>query len=60
MANILSIEQISAALKDRRLLFVANVCGVSYPTIKKLADGEQRNYNTNTLKAVSDYITGDI
>lgn len=56
MSEILSIEQIKKGLKDRRLYVVAKRTGLSYPTIKKLADGGSFNCNIKTLIAVSNYL----
>lgn len=54
--DILSIGQIKEALKDKRLYMVARATGLSYPTIKKLADGKELNYTVDTLKAISKYV----
>ena len=54
--DILSIGQIKEALKDKRLYVVAESTGLSYPTIKKLADGKELNYTVDTLKAISKYV----
>lgn len=55
--TILSIEQIREGLKDKKLLVVANALDISYPTLKKLADGKDLNYTINVIRKVSDYLT---
>lgn len=55
-SDILSTGQIQDALKDKRLYMVAKATGLSYPTIKKLADGKELNYTVDTLKAISKYV----
>lgn len=54
--NILPLEEIQKALEDKRLYKVAKTSGLSYPTLRKLAKGEDLNYTLGTLKAASDYI----
>lgn len=54
--DILDLEQIKRALEDRRLSKVAKATGLSYPTLKKLAEGEKTNYTLDTLRAISKYI----
>ncbi|RTL05706.1 hypothetical protein EKK58_07385 [Candidatus Dependentiae bacterium] len=58
--TILSLEQIKKGLKDKRLQVVADRTGLSYPTLKSLADGKTQNYTTETLKTVSNYLNGNI
>lgn len=55
--EILSLEEMALRLKDRRLYEVAKEIGLSYPTLKSLADNEEKNYTMETLKKVSDYLT---
>lgn len=54
--KILSVEDISKRLKDRRLHVVAKATNLSFPTLKKLFDGNSRNYKTETLVRVSKYL----
>lgn len=54
--TLLTLEEIKEALADKRLYKVAEATGLSYPTIKKMADGEQVNYTLATIHAVSAYI----
>jgi DNA-binding Xre family transcriptional regulator len=53
---LMSLAQIEVKLKSRRLYFVAKETGLSYPTLKKMADGENANYTLATLRAISDYL----
>lgn len=55
-SDILTAEQIQGGLKDKRLYRVAEATGLSYPTVKKLAEGKELNYTIDTLKAISRYI----
>lgn len=55
----MSPKEIKERLKDRRLRVVAKETAVSYPTLKKLADGADVDYSTKTLKAVTAYLTKD-
>ena len=52
----LSLEKIKELLKDKRLYVVAAATNLSYPTLKKLADGKDENYHYETLLTVSDYL----
>ena len=54
--EILSSGRIKAELKDKRLSVVKEITGLSYPTIKNLADGKELNYTLGTLKAISEYV----
>ena len=56
-SEIMTLQQIQDALKDRRLYVVAKETGLTYPTIKKMADGKELNYTLNTIKAVSKYLS---
>lgn len=54
---MLTIDEMSEGLKDKKLLVIANKLDISYPTLKKIADGKELNYTINVLKKVSDYLT---
>ena len=56
--NIMTIEQVRDALKDRRIGVVADACGLSYPTVKAIADGET-GAKYETVKVLSDYLSGN-
>lgn len=58
--DLLTLYEIKDKLKDRRLHVVAKATGLSYPTIKKLADEENPNCTIETQRAVSNYIKGDL
>ena len=55
---LLTVKQISEMLQDRRLYVVAEKTGLSYPTIKHLADGDDMRYGVDTLRYVTDYLLG--
>ena len=48
-------EEISQKLKERRLPFVAQKTGLSYPTVKRVADMDGTPSYT-TLKALDEYL----
>ena len=54
--ELLSLEDIQLLLKDKRLYVVSNATGLSFPTIKKMADGKKENFTYKTIKAISDYL----
>jgi hypothetical protein len=53
--ELLSLEDIQLLLKDKRLYVVSKATGLSFPTLKKMADGKKENFTYKTIKAVSDY-----
>ena len=57
--KMLELHKIQEMLKDRRLAVVADRCGLSYPTVKHVADGG-KNVTLATLTKLSDYLKGDI
>ena len=56
MFDILSQEQLMKGLKDRQLYKVSKATNISYPTLKRIADGSEGNYQMHTLYAVSEYV----
>lgn len=54
--EILSLEKIELLLKDKRLYVISKATGLSFPTLKKLADGKKDNFTYKTIKIVSDYL----
>ena len=54
---MLTHEQISKALKDRRINVVAKRTGLSFPTIKRVSDMEGTP-SYKTLVKLSDYLEG--
>lgn len=54
--RLLSLEQMQNGLKDKKLYTVAELVGLSYPTLKKLADGKDTNPTYETIAAVSAYL----
>ena len=54
--ELLSLEDIKRLLKDKRLYVVSNATGLSFPTLKKMADGKKENFTYKTIKAISDYL----
>jgi DNA-binding Xre family transcriptional regulator len=56
--KMLELHKIQEMLNDRRLTLVAKRCGLSYPTVKHVADGG-KNVTLATLTKLSDYLKGD-
>ena len=54
---MLTLEEIKAGLKDKRLTVVAKKIGVSYPRLLALSKGEADNIGYKILQKVSDYLT---
>ena len=55
---MLTVEQIKAALADRKLTFVSDATGVNRNTLSQIRNGTQTNMQTDTLQKLSDYIEG--
>lgn len=56
--KMLELHKIQDMLRDRRLTVVAERCGLSYPTVKHVADGG-KNVTLATLTKLSDYLKGE-
>lgn len=52
----MTIEQIRAALKDRRLNKVAEATGLHVNTIREIRDGKAEDPRHSTVKALTDYL----
>ena len=55
--RILTLEEIAEGLKDKKLYVVAAATGLSFPTLKRLAEGKNNNCTMSTILAVSKYLT---
>jgi len=56
---MMTIEQISKALRDRRMDMVAKETGLHVNTVTYIRDGVSKNPVYSTMKALSDYLEGD-
>lgn len=56
----MTTHEISRALRDRNLSRVAEVTGLSWPTLAKLRDEPDGEYKTSTLRVVSRYLSGEM
>ena len=56
MINLIPIDDIRNALQDRRLTVVAEKCGLSHPTVKAIASGNEK-ISLNTWKKLRDYLS---
>lgn len=54
--KLLNLEQMRNGLKDKKLYMVAEITGLSYPTLKKLLDGKDNNPTYETIVVVSRYL----
>lgn len=57
---MLTLEQIRAALRDRRLAKVAEATGLHYNTIREIRDNPDANPTYKVIKALSDYLTREV
>ena len=56
MDDMIPLETIRDALQDRRLTVVAEKSGLSHPTVKAVATGNER-ISLSTWRKLSDYLT---
>lgn len=54
---MLTLEQIQAALADRKAKVVAAETGLNYMTVWRIANGKETNPKFATVKVLSDYLT---
>lgn len=54
---MLTLDQIRAALRDRRLAKVADATGLHYNTIREIRDNPDANPTYKVIRALSDYLT---
>ena len=56
MTNLIPIDDIRKTLQDRRLTVVAERCGLSHPTVKSIATGNEQ-ISPTTWKKLSEYLS---
>lgn len=54
---MMTLNEVRAALQDRRLEKVARATGLHYNTVKAIRDGKSSAPTWQTVKALSDYLT---
>ena len=54
--DLMSLDEMKEALKKFKLYVVAKHTNISYPTIKKIADGKDENYTLKILTKLSNYL----
>lgn len=54
--DLLTLEEIKILLEDKRLYVVAKKTGLTYPTIKKFADGKAENCAYVSLIKINKYL----
>jgi hypothetical protein len=57
---MMAVEEISAALKDRRIDIVSMATGLHRNTIQCVRDGRSINPSHHTIKTLSDYLEGRV
>jgi len=55
MTELIPIDDIRHALQDRRITVVAEKCGLSHPTVKGVALGNEQ-ISLTTWKKLSEYL----
>ena len=55
---MMTVEEITEALRDRKLTAVAEGAGLSYDTVWRVASGKTRAVSYETIKKLSDYLRG--
>jgi len=56
MTELMPLEVIRDKLSDRRLVVVAKRAGLTHPTVKRVADGDE-NITVKTWRALSNYLS---
>ena len=56
MTNLMPIDDIRESLQDRRLTVVAERCGLSHPTVKAIATGNEQ-ISLTRWKKLSEYLS---
>ena len=56
MTNLMPIDDIRESLQDRRLTVVAERCGLSHPTVKAIATGNEQ-ISLTTWKKLSESLS---
>lgn len=57
---MMTLEQIRAALQDRRVSMIARATGLHYNTVRDVRDNDEANPTYKVLKALSDYLEGAV
>jgi len=55
---MMTLEQVQAALQDRKLPQVAERTGLAYQTVWRVAAGRIERVSYDVVKALSDYLEG--
>ena len=56
--EMMTLDEIMAALADRKLNAVADATGLSYDTVWRVAAGKTKRVSYETAKTLSDYLQG--
>jgi len=59
-AHVLTLEQIAAALQDRKVTVVALATGINRNTIADIKEGRVSNPTYYVIRRLSDYLSGPI
>lgn len=52
---MMTLEQVKEALRDRRIMVVAEATGLHYNTVRNVRDFPECNPSADTLRRLSDY-----
>lgn len=52
----MKLDQVKKALKDRRLIVVAEATGISYGTLLAIRDNPEANPGVKTLAIIEEYL----
>lgn len=55
---MMTLEQITDALKDRKLVVVSEATGLAYNTVWRVAAGRAPSVSYDVVKRLSDYLEG--
>jgi DNA-binding Xre family transcriptional regulator len=55
---MMTLEQVRASLDDRNLSKVAMAVDMAYDTVRRVANGENKQVSYETIKRLSDYLEG--
>ncbi len=58
--DMLSLEDMRTALKDRRIRVVAEAIGVHHQTLYSIRDDLSYNPRADTMRKLSDYLTASL
>lgn len=55
--QLYALDEIEAKLRNRNLMEVSRITGISYPTIYALAKGVEKDFRISTMQEMTDFLT---